>query len=325
VNTDVKPIAIDDIRTPPPVCHSTPRSRNLRHAIADFWLRLLFGLARNAPWILRTFKRPGVWATVRFSQKVRRATFANATRILGRDISARRRDAFATAVVGSFFDFVVDVGRSSAMTAVQLHAQIESVEGRDAYVAHRQAGGGAIIATAHMGSFEVGLASLVDVEPHIHVVFKRDSQDGFESIRRALRTTLGVHEAAIDDGWETWIRLRDALESNHVVVMQIDRAMPGQKAQAVPILGGHVLLPIGPVKLAQISGSPIVPVFTVRTATGRCRVMAEAPIRVDSDAALIDGVHPALLQLGKVIEKYIAAYPEQWLVLDPAFVEDLTQ
>jgi len=321
----VKPIAIDDIRTPPPVCHSTPRSRNLRHAIADFWLRLLFGLARNAPWILRTFKRPGVWATVRFSQKVRRATFANATRILGRDISARRRDAFATAVVGSFFDFVVDVGRSSAMTAVQLHAQIESVEGRDAYVAHRQAGGGAIIATAHMGSFEVGLASLVDVEPHIHVVFKRDSQDGFESIRRALRTTLGVHEAAIDDGWETWIRLRDALESNHVVVMQIDRAMPGQKAQAVPILGGHVLLPIGPVKLAQISGSPIVPVFTVRTATGRCRVMAEAPIRVDSDAALIDGVHPALLQLGKVIEKYIAAYPEQWLVLDPAFVEDLTQ
>lgn len=210
------------------------------------------------------------------------------------------------------------------MTAAELHGQIESVEGRDAYVAHRKTGGGAIIATAHMGSFEVGLAALVDVEPNIHVVFKRDVLDGFESIRRALRTTLGVKEAAIDDGWETWMRLRDALENDQVVVMQVDRAMPGQKAQAVPMLGGHVLLPLGPVRLAQISGSPIVPVFTVRTAAGRCRVFAEAPIHVDPDAVLIDGVHPALLQLGKAIEKYVAAYPEQWLVLNPAFVEDAT-
>ncbi len=269
-------------------------------------------------------KRPGVWGTVRFSHKVRRATFANARRILGADLPAARCEAFAKAVVGHFFDFVVDVGRSSAMTAAELHGQIESVEGRDAYVAHRKTGGGAIIATAHMGSFEVGLAALVDVEPNIHVVFKRDVLDGFESIRRALRTTLGVKEAAIDDGWETWMRLRDALENDQVVVVQVDRAMPGQKAQAVPMLGGHVLLPLGPVRLAQISGSPIVPVFTVRTAAGRCRVFAEAPIHVDPDAVLIDGVHPALLQLGKAIEKYVAAYPEQWLVLNPAFVEDAT-
>jgi lauroyl/myristoyl acyltransferase len=33
-------------------------------------------------------------------------------------------------------------------------------------------------------------------------------------------------------------------------------------------------------------------------------------------------VHPALLQLGRVIEKFIAAYPQQWLILAPAFVED---
>ncbi len=272
--------------------------------------------------ILRTIKRPGVWGTLRFSSKVRAATFANARRILGSEISNARCKTFAKDVVGNFFDFVLDVGRSSAMTSAQLHQQIESVEGRDTYVAHRKQGGGAIIATAHMGSFEVGLAALVDVEQHIHVVFKRDSQDGFESIRRALRTTLGVHEAAIDDGWETWMRLRDALESNQVVVMQVDRAMPGQKSQAVRILGGHVLLPLGPIKLAQISRSPIVPVFTVRTRNGRCRVMAEAPIFVDPDATLIEGVHPALLQLAKVIEKYVALYPEQWLVLDPAFVED---
>ena len=318
------PIAADSIHTPAP--NNDGKSTPLAHArisgIARFWLRTLFWLTRHAQWLLRILMPPGVWVTARYSPKVRRATFANARRILGPDTSDARCTLFAENVVRSFINFVFDIGKCSGMTAQQLHEQIEGVEGRDAYLAHRSAGGGAIIATAHMGSFEVGLAALADVEKHIHVVFKRDAMDGFETLRRTLRETLGVHEAPIDDGWETWMRLRDALEQNHVVVMQADRAMPGQKSQAVPMLGGHVNLPLGPIKLAQISGSPIVPVFTRRTASGRCRVFASDPIRIDPNAALIDGVHPALLQIGKAIEKFIAADPEQWLVLDPAFVED---
>ena len=208
------------------------------------------------------------------------------------------------------------------MTTKQLRERIETIEGRDAYLEYRKQGRGAIILTAHMGSFEVGLAALADVEKNIHVVFKRDAMDGFEAVRRTLRANLGVQEAAIDDGWDTWMRLRDALEQNHVVVMQADRAMPGQKAQAVPMLYGHLMLPLGPLKLAQISGAPLVPVFTVRTPGGGCRLFAEAPIVVDPNAELINGIHPALLEVGRVIEKYIAAYPEQWLILDPAFVED---
>jgi len=263
-----------------------------------------------------------VWGGVHCSAKIRTATSANARRILGSDLSDRRCAKFAANVVGHFYDFVVDVGRAASMTPRELRRQIDAIEGRDDYLSHRQRGGGAIILTAHMGSFEVGLAALVDVEPDVHVVFKRDAMDGFETIRHSLRERLGVHEAPIDDGWETWMRLRDALERNHVVVMQGDRAMPGQKAQAVPVLGGHVMLPLGPIKLAQISGSPIVPVFAIRTSSDRCRLFAQAPIHVDPEARLVDGVHPALLEIGRVLEKFIAAYPEQWLVLDAAFVED---
>ena len=141
-------------------------------------------------------------------------------------------------------------------------------------------------------------------------------------IRQSLRATLGVHEAPVDAGWNTWVGLRNALASDHVVVMQGDRAVPGQKAQSVPMFGAHLSLPLGPIVLAQISGSPIVPVFVVRTASGRCRLFVESAIRVDPNAKLIDGVHPQLLQWAKVLEKYIAAYPEQWLMLEAAFVED---
>lgn len=292
-------------------------------ALSRLGLRLLFALARRAPWVLRVLKPLAVWLAVRFSPGTRHGTRANARRLLGPGASDRELAAFTAKVVGNFYDFVADVGRSGAMTAGQLRGRVEAAQGAEAYVdARRRQGGGAIVLTAHMGSFEVGLAMLASVEPHVHVVFKRDGMDGFEAIRRALRRNLGVREAPIDEGWDTWVRLRDALEADQVVVMQGDRAMPGQRAQAVPMLGGHVRLPIGPVKLAQISGSPIYPVFTVRTPSGRCRLFVEPPIFVDPAAALAGGIHPALLEIGRVIERFVRAHPDQWLVLSPAFVED---
>jgi KDO2-lipid IV(A) lauroyltransferase len=311
----MKPIAIDEIRAqplmPPRVEHRAQLAPLKTGAAARCWLRILFWVSRHARWLVYTLKPAAVWAALRYSPKARVSTVANARRIFGPEATDAECAALGPKVVGNFIDFVVDVARSSAMSATQLRQRIEAIEGRDRYVTFRkQRGGGAIIVTAHMGSFEVGLAALADVEPNIHVVFKRDALDGFENLRRALRQTLNVGEAPIDEGWETWMRLRDALVANHVVVMQGDRAMPGQKAHAVPILGGHVLLPLGPVKLAQISGSPIIPVITLRTKSGRCRLFTEEAIYVDPHAELIDGVHPA--------------YPEQWLVLDPAFIEDVS-
>lgn len=287
-----------------------------------FWLRLFFRCAQRAPWVLRIVRLPVVWSVVRRSAKIRHATAANAERIFGRDVIKSDRISFAMQVVGNFYDFVVDVAQSGAMNASQLRSRIEAVEGHEEFLATRRDRKGAIIVTAHMGSFEVGLAALAEFERDIHVVFKRDEFDQFETIRRRLRTMLGVHEAAIDDGLETWMRLRDALANNQIVVIQGDRAMPGQKAQSVPVLGGHLSLPLGPIRLAQISGSSIIPVFTIRTASGRCRLFVEPAIRVDPDAELINGVHPQMLQWGKVIEKFVAAYPAQWLILEPAFIED---
>jgi KDO2-lipid IV(A) lauroyltransferase len=292
-------------------------------AASRVWLRALFWLARHAPWLLRAVKPLAVMLAVQCSAKVRRATAANGRRIIGRNLSNPECRRFGRRVIGHFYEFVLDVGRSGSMSADALRGQIESIAGRDAYKSHRAAGKGAIIVTAHVGPFEVGFAALTEVERNIHVVFKRDAMDGFELRRQVLREKLGILEAPIDDGWSTWMRLRDALARDHVVVMQGDRAMPGQKAAAVPFLGGHVMLPLGPIKLAEISGSPIVPVFTVRGPSGRCRVFAEPPIQVDRNARMVDGVHPALLELARAIEKIVSAFPDQWLVLDEAFVEDI--
>ena len=280
------------------------------------------------PGLVGILKRPAVWATITFARSVPDACYANCRRILGPATTDARCRQFTLRVVGSFYDFVSTIGQTSCMTPGQIEKQIASVVGKEEYLSERKKHTGAIVVTAHLGSFEIGLVGLKQVEPHIHVVFKRDAADGFESIRASLRSKLGVYEAPIDDGWNTWLNLRDALANNHVVVMQADRAMPGQKSHAVPILNGHIRLPLGPIQLAQMTRAPIFPMFTVRNSNGRIDIYCQPAIHVDPDAQPVEHghsrIHPALIELGKSIEQFLFAFGDQWLVLHKAFTEDVT-
>jgi len=294
----------------------------LRSAAAAFWLRALFRLTTLAPDLVRACKPLFIHLAHRFSRKIRSNTDANGARILGPSSTPAERRAFGLGVVSSFYDFVCDVGRSSRSSPEELFNHIDEVHGLDAYRNARALGKGAIVVTAHMGSFEVGLAALAQNEHKpIHVVFKRDRIDAFEQLRASLRQRLNIREAPIDDGWTLWVRLRDVLHNDEVVAIQGDRVMPGQKGARVPFLNGHVLLPSGPVKLALASGAPIIPIFSIRTANGRIRIFIEDAIMVSPDGT-DDPLTPALRKLAVVLAKYIAAYPQQWLVLDKAFCED---
>jgi lauroyl/myristoyl acyltransferase len=307
--------------TPARVGKAAPRPSRA----AEAWLALLFFVARLAPWLLVVMRPIVVWITVLSSSTVRRNTRSNARFIFGRELSDREARAFARGVVGSFYDFVIDVGRSSkpSATTENFLRRLDGDEGRERYLQARQAKRGAVVVTAHMGAFEVGLAALRSVEKDVHVVFKRDAFGGFERIRSRVRQVLGVHEAPIDDGFASLIKLRDALLADQVVVMQGDRAMQGQRSQVVPFLSGHLRMPLGPVKLAALTSSPIVPAFVVPTPRGRFKVFLCEPIHVDADAPAVDGVDPALLAIARVMESFISRYPQQWLVLDRAFVEDV--
>ena len=302
---------------------SVGKSRfDLGNTFCQFWLRAFFFLSRHAPGMVRFVKPIAVWITITFVTRVKAACHANCRRIIGPDTTTRRCQQFSRNVVSTFYDFVSEIGRCEQLTPDQIASQIVSIEGKDRYLSQRKKHPGAIIITAHLGSFEVGLVGLKQVEPDIHVVFKRDAADGFETLRRNLRQKLGIHEAPIDDGWNTWLKLRDALAQNHVVVMQADRAMPGQKSQAVPILHGHLQLPMGPIQLAQMTGVPVFPMFTVRNSNGKIVVHCLPAIHIDLDAAPIDNIHPALFELGKCIEQFLFAFGDQWLVLHKAFMED---
>ncbi len=287
-----------------------------RRRCAGVWLRLFFGLVGLSPRFAAAARPVFVFLAFTFSDKIRRATAANAARLLGHPDEPAKR-AFGRRVVGSFYDFVCDVGTTLHSTRDQLAARIESVTGTGHYHAARAAGRGAVLVTAHMGSFEAGLVALPIQEKRIHVVFKRDQIGGFEKLRTELRKRLNVAESPVDDGWGVWVRLREALQGDEVVAVQGDRVLPGQKGIAVPILGGTLLLPTGPFKLAASAGSPVIPIFSTRRPDGRIAIGIDPPI----DPTDVD---TAVRQFGECLERQLRTHADQWLVLDPAFLEDGT-
>ena len=305
---------------PPRAATDTPRLRDggreaPSHPVGvALFLRLFFFLVRRAPWFPRLVRPLAVRATVWVSGTIRRGTGRNARRIYGRDLSRRERGRFARGVVGSFYDFCVDVGRG--LPASSWRGRVAGVEGRDAYDACRRGGTGAILVTLHMGSFEAGLAALRSVEPRVSVVFLRDPFADFETARADLRQSLGVRELALDDGYDALTKIPHALRRNEVVVMQGDRAYPGQRSRVVPFLHGHLRLPLGPARLARMCGSPIVPVASVRRPDGRFDVHLGPPVEVGDD----DGA--AVRAVAAVFESWVRRWPTQWLALRPAFCED---
>lgn len=297
----------------------------IRWAGAYFWIWNLMWNAEHFPWYARKARPFYLWWAWRTSKSMRQGTLANARWLLGKDSTPQQRIAMGKGVVGNFYDFIFELGRNRKRDWREPLREIEQLVGSEHYYRARALKRGLIVATAHLGSFETGVAALRQREEKIHVVFQRDAISRFEALRSSQRRRLGVIEAPVDEGWTVWLRLREALKNDEVVLMQADRVMPGQRGVRMPMLGGHVLLPTGPIKLALLTGAPILPVFAVRSGPGLVRLHMEPPLIVEESPDHEGGVHPAMVQLARTIERYISRYPEQWLMVNPVWCEDVEE
>lgn len=286
----------------------------------DRFLGLLFWVAEHLPRVLRALA--GVVGTIVWavSPGLRASVRSNLKRVLT-DPEANR-DKVGRQVVSHFVRFVADLGEAQRQSPEVLVARATQIEGAEHYEAALSMNRGLIVATAHLGSFEVGLAVTASKSPATHVVFATDPFPRFDRLRRQLREKLGVHEARAEGGWMMWGDLRDALERGEVVVLQADRVMPGQKGKPAAFCGEPAELPTGPVRLAQLTGAPIVPVFAVRTKRNEIKLIIDQPILVSDDGDARDSQKKALQLLADAIGRQVREYPEQWLMLHPVWGHD---
>lgn len=164
------------------------------------------------------------------------------------------RNLFAFAACGLDRVFLL-AGRNRQMRV--------AVHDPDGVLPQLDSGTGAIVPTAHFGSFEA-LRVVGAERKGIHFRIVMDVAHG-GTFGRVLKR-LNPHYAAeiIDSavgGPQLTLALHDALRKGCVIGLMADRLVERDPGVAVDFLGGRVTLPSGPWRLAAVLGAPVVLCF----------------------------------------------------------------
>lgn len=184
----------------------------------------------------------------------------------------------------------------------------------EAVVARLVAGQPAIIATAHLGDWELLAAYLARRGVRGGVVVLDRREDPTSAWLTGLRTRNGVPTHAHDAPPRQLLR---ALAQGQVVGLLTDLETPRSEQLTLPFLGVPALCAVAPAGLARLSGVPIVPLVCVRTRpdeqTGATwRVEATESITWTQSEAPAQESERVLRALNAVYEGWIRRWPEQW-------------
>ena len=106
------------------------------------------------------------------------------------------------------------------------------------------------------------------------------------------------------------------LREGGAVALQLDRLPAGQRRRAVTLWDGPGHVPEGPLRLASVTGAPILPVFSARLGHRRYEVRVFPPVRVARHVAGQE-LDRAAQALADAMQTFLRSHPTQWFDFGP--------
>jgi len=240
---------------------SDPRRPRPHEAL--FWRRLAhWGASRGPEWWVRYSPPVFGWAAAALVPSARRAVVRNLHRIRGSAPPARDvRDVLAT--FSNYASCLAEVLSNDApggpRSPETSHRRPHHVEAAKAH------GKGIIMVTAHTAGWEtVGPVVARNQGLRMMIVMRSEADARAQTIHDEARKRTGIKIVHAGDDPLASLPLLRHLREGGVVALQLDRAAPGMRTREVELLGEPATIPEGPLRLAQVSGAPILPVFCAR-------------------------------------------------------------
>jgi KDO2-lipid IV(A) lauroyltransferase len=231
-------------------------------------------------------------------------------RIVLPDASPAVVSAVARRSFQNYLRYVVELLRLQHLDADELRA---SVDDRGAYEASERAlarGRGLIIATTHMGNWDLGGVAAVLNGFNLAVIAEGFADERLEREVLGAREELGMRVLRMERPGPSLVR---HLREGGVLAVLCDRPLSAGGVQC-EFFGGPVRVPAGVARLALASGAPIMPMAYLRTrrnGLGGILLHGNAiwPEALDSRAASVAALTQRVLDAH---EPLIRRFPEQW-------------
>lgn len=170
---------------------------------------------------------------------------------------------------------------------------------------------GVIFVLPHLGSWDVAAAFAHAYGCRLTIVVERGWMAELAAGSRLARgATLVPREGSLR-------ALFRALARQEIVVLLTDVIGPGVATIEVPFFGRPAPFPIGPARLSQRTGAPILVISCVRLPDGRYRIEAQPPLRPDPALPPSEAVYRLTAAIAAGFERAIATAPAQWYPFHP--------
>lgn len=170
-------------------------------------------------------------------------------------------------------------------------------------------GKGVLLLTAHLGNWEFMSAAGSLYFGRTAVVARRSDSAPVDRITNELRGRFG---AEIIEAKGAMRHLIGALRKNKMIGILLDQNVDWYQGAFIPFLGRWACTNKGLALIALKTGTPVIPVFSVRDGNGRHRMVFEKEIELRKTGDKIRDVEDNTSLFTGVIERYVRRYPDQW-------------
>lgn len=278
---------------------------------SSFWRRLAHWGSANGPrWFIRA--TPSVVAAIVAVcvPRSRAALLSNVRRVRGPQPPLdEARDVLSamSAFAGALTEALTHGSKNAETPTAKIYGDHHL---RDAIAR----GKGVLLVTAHTPGWDV-LGPLLGRDHGLEVTLVMEAEPDAEAraVSDDARKHAGYEVVHVGDDAMSALSLLGALRRGRTVALQMDRVPPGSRTRGATLFGTPFSVAEGPLRLAQLSGAAIVPVFCAREAFRSYHVEVNPPIVVDrrADEAALDG---AARELAGAFERFLTTFPTQWVL-----------
>jgi KDO2-lipid IV(A) lauroyltransferase len=220
------------------------------------------------------------------------------------ELSAAEREQISNGVFRNIARMLVALARFPDLNAFNIGAWIR-YEGLENYLDAKRRGRGVLVATAHLGNWELSAFAHALLTESMNVMVRPLDNPLIDHLVESRRTLSGNRLILKWDGARAVLR---ALRNNEAVGILIDQNTAASEGVFVNFFGKKACANTGFVKLAYRVGAPVIPGFAVWDKETRSYVLHFYPeIGLTGDEAQdTQAIHA-------VMESIIRLYPDQWM------------
>ncbi len=242
-----------------------------------------------------------------FDGKARRAVKKNLRRVLGPGRNESMIGYEARWTFRQFGKYLAEFFRFARFGArfVEKHVLTSGAENLEEAL---NGGHGAILVSAHLGNWELGVSVFVDLGYDVTSVVLEHENNRINTLLNEQRIHRGVEVLPVGGYLRGCYR---ALKEGNLVALLGDRDVTGAGIK-MKFFGKEVALPQGPARLSVRTGAPILPVFMMRRPNDSWHTYIERPIYPDASVDREEEIQRIMKEYVPILERFIRWHPSQW-------------